>query len=58
MKLELVDMESDRPRDMTEAEILRQKNELVIAKSQAKQLSSAARILSSLGILEATPEVV
>jgi hypothetical protein len=48
-------MESDRPRDMTEAEILRQKNELVIAKTQAGQFG-AARILSSLG--EATPEVV
>jgi hypothetical protein len=50
-------MESDRPRDMMEAEILRQKNELVIAKTQAGQFG-AARILSSLGTLEATPEVV
>jgi hypothetical protein len=51
-------MESDSSRDMTEAEILRQKNELVIAKTQAGQFSSAARIVSSLGKLEATPEVV
>jgi hypothetical protein len=57
-ELELEDMERDRPRDMTEAEILRQKYELVIAKTQARQFSSASRIVSSLGTLKATPEVI
>jgi hypothetical protein len=52
-ELELEDMESDKPRDMTEAEI-----QLVIAKTQAGQFTSAARNLSSLGTLEGTPEVV